>query len=69
MREILTSKNQFNYSIKQIVIDYDKMTYSVYYGGECRIAKANSSTKNINNKISQLQEAGFICESNCVSEV
>lgn len=61
MFEILTSKNQFNYSIKQILIDYTNKRIFIYYGGQCRIAKKNSTTKAINQKIEQLRAAGFEC--------
>lgn len=60
MIEILTSKNQFNYSIKQIIINYNDKTYKTYYGGQCKIAKKNSTRKAINEKIKQLTLAGFI---------
>lgn len=61
MFEILTSKNQFNFSIKQLIIDYTNKKYLINYGGQCRIAKKNSTTKAINQKIEQLREAGFEC--------
>ena len=59
--ETLTSKNQFNYSIKQIIINYSAKVYEVRHGAECRIEKKNSTTKAINNKIEELKAAGFIC--------
>lgn len=61
MLEILTSKNQFNYSIKQIIVDYTNKTYLINYGSQCQISKKNSTTKAINQKIEQLQAAGFTC--------
>ncbi len=56
-----TSKNQFNCSIKQIIINYSAQTYEVRHGSECRIEKTNSTTKAINEKINELRAAGFIC--------
>lgn len=44
-RTIYTSKNQYNYSIKQLTIDFDNKTYELRYGGQCRIAKKNSPPK------------------------
>lgn len=56
-----TSKNKYNYSIKQIIINYTAKTYEVRHGGECRIEKKNSTTKAINEKINELRAAGFTC--------
>lgn len=59
MIEILTSKNQFNYTIKQIIIDYTNKKYEVFCGSSAKIAKKNSTTKAINEKIEQLNAAQF----------
>lgn len=59
MTKTYTSKNQFNYSIKQITIDYTTKTYSVRYGSECRIEKKNATTKAINEKIAECEALGF----------
>lgn len=59
--KIYTSKNQYNYSIKQIIIDYTAKTYEVKHGCECKIEKKNSTTKAINEKIEELKAAGFTC--------
>lgn len=57
--EILTSKNKYNYTIKQLIIDYSKKEFTVNYGGESKIAKKNTTTKYINDKIKALTDAGF----------
>lgn len=54
-----TSKNQYNYSIKQLIIDFDNKTYELRHGGQCRIAKKNSTTKAINEKVEELKAIGF----------
>lgn len=59
MVEILTSKNKYNYTTKQIIIDYTKKEYQVINGCAARIAKKNSTTKAINEKIEQLKAAKF----------
>lgn len=59
MTKTYTSKNQFNYSIKQITIDYTAKTYTVRHGGECRIEKKNATTKAINEKIAECEAMGF----------
>ena len=59
MLQIYTSKNQYNYSIKQIVIDYENKTYTVNYGASCRIAKKNATTKFINEKIKECEMLNF----------
>ena len=56
-----TSKNKYNYSIKQIIINYTAKTYEVRHGSECRIEKKNSTTKAINEKIDECKAAGFSC--------
>ena len=56
---ILTSKNQFNYSVKQIEIDYDNKTFKVMHGGQCLISRKNSTTKAINQKIAEMQAIGI----------
>ena len=58
-KKIYTSKNQYNYSIKQLIIDFDNRTYELNFGGRCRIAKKNSTTKAINEKVEELQAMGF----------
>lgn len=58
-KKIYTSKNQYNYSIKQLIIDFDNKTYELRHGGQCRIAKKNSTTKAINEKVEELQAMGF----------
>lgn len=60
MIKIYTSKNQYNYSIKQIIINYTAKTYEVRHGGACRIEKKNSTTKAINEKIEECKAAGFV---------
>lgn len=60
MIKTYTSKNKYNYSIKQIIINYTAKTYEVRHGGECRIEKANSTTKAINEKIEECKAAGFV---------
>lgn len=59
MIKIYTSKNQYNYSIKQIIIDYTAKTFEVRCGAECRIEKKNSTTKAINEKIEELKQLNF----------
>lgn len=59
MIKTYTSKNQYNYSIKQIIIDYTAKTYEVRHGAECRIEKKNTTTKAINEKIEECKAAGF----------
>lgn len=59
METIYTSKNQYNYSIKQLIINYETKTYKLLYGGECRISPKNATTKFINNKIQELNLLGF----------
>lgn len=59
MIKTYTSKNQFNYSIKQITIDYTAKTYEIRHGGQCRIEKKNSTTKAINEKIKECELMGF----------
>lgn len=54
-----TSKNIYNYSIKQLIIDFDNKTYELRHGGQCRIAKKNSTTKAINEKVEELKAIGF----------
>lgn len=60
MTKTYTSKNQFNYSIKQITIDYTAKTYEVRHGAQCRIEKKNATTKAINEKIEECRAAGFV---------
>lgn len=60
MIEILTSKNQYNYTIKQILIDYNLKTFEIKYGGETKIAPKNASTKKINETAEKLRAAGFV---------
>lgn len=57
--KIYTSKNQYNYSVKQLIIDFNNKTYELRYGGQCRIAKKNSTTKAINGKVEELKAMGF----------
>ena len=59
MTKTYTNKNQFNYSIKQITIDYTTKTYIIRCGGECRIEKKNATTKEINEKIAECEAMGF----------
>lgn len=59
MEQIYTSKNQYNYSIKQIIIDYEHKTYNVNYGASCKIAKKNATTKLINQKIEECKMLNF----------
>lgn len=56
----LSCKNKYGYTIKQLKINYDERTYSV---GSFKIMKANSSLKNINEKIQELNKLGFKEES------
>ena len=58
-KKIYTSKNQYNYSIKQLTIDFDNKTYELRHGGQCRIAKKNSTTKAINEKVEELKAISF----------
>ena len=60
MIEILTSKNQFNYTIKQILINYDLKTFEIKHGGAAKIAPKNASTKRINETAEKLRAAGFV---------
>lgn len=59
MIKVYTSKNQYNYSIKQIIINYTAKTFEVRHGAECRIEKKNSTTKAINEKIEELKQLNF----------
>ena len=59
MFEILTSKNKYNYTIKQIIIDYEKKEFLINFGGASKIAKKNSTTKKINEKIEELKILNF----------
>ena len=52
----LSCKNKYGYAIKQLMIDYENRTYSV---GDFKIMKANSTLKNINEKIQELSKLGF----------
>lgn len=56
----LSCKNKYGYTIKQLKINYDERTYSV---GSFKIMKANSTLKNINEKIQELNKLGFKEES------
>lgn len=52
----LSCKNKYGYTIKQLMIDYENRTYSV---GDFEIMKANSTLKNINERIEELKKLGF----------
>ena len=52
----LSCKNKYGYTIKQLIINYENRTYSV---GDFKIMKANSTLKNINEKIEELKMCGF----------
>lgn len=52
----LSCKNKYGYTVKQLMIDYEKRTYSV---GSFKIMKANSTLKNINERIEELKKSGF----------
>ena len=52
----LSCKNKYGYTIKQLMINYENSTYSV---GDFKIMKANSTLKNINEKIEELKKCGF----------
>lgn len=52
----LSCKNKYGYTIKQLMINYENRTYSV---GDFKIMKANSTLKNINEKIEELKKCGF----------
>lgn len=52
----LSCKNKYGYTIKQLMIDYENRTYSV---GDFKIMKANSTLKNINERIEELKASGF----------
>lgn len=52
----LSCKNKYGYTIKQLMIDYENNTYSI---GSFKIMKANSTLKNINDKIEELKKLGF----------
>lgn len=52
----LSCKNKYGYTIKQLMIDYENRTYSV---GSFKIMKANSTLKNINERIEELKASGF----------
>lgn len=52
----LSCKNKYGYTIKQLMINYENRTYSV---GDFKIMKANSTLKNINEKIEELKMCGF----------
>ena len=60
MEKTYKSFNQFNYSKKAITINYDSKKIYVYYGGACPIHyDKKTSTKAINEKIKELETAGF----------
>lgn len=52
----LSCKNKYGYTVKQLMIDYENRTYSV---GSFKIMKANSTLKNINERIEELKVSGF----------
>ena len=52
----LSCKNKYGYTIKQLMIDYENNTYSI---GSFKTMKANSTLKNINDKIEELKKLGF----------
>ena len=52
----LSCKNKYGYTVKQLMIDYENRTYSV---GSFKIMKANSTLKNINERIEELKKSGF----------
>lgn len=52
----LSCKNKYGYTIKQLRINYDERTYCV---GSFKTMKANSTLKNINEKIQELRKLGF----------
>ena len=58
-KKVYTSTNKYNYSIKQLIIDFDNKTYEINFGEQCRIAKKNSTTKAINEKVEELKAIGF----------
>ena len=60
MIEILTSKNKYNYTIKQILIDYELKTFEIKHGGASKIAPKNATTKRINETAEKLRAAGFV---------
>lgn len=60
MVEILTSKNQYNYTIKQIIINYGLKTFEIRHADTARIAPKNATTKRINETAEKLRAAGFV---------
>ena len=56
---IMTSKNQYNYAIKQLLIDRTNKKYEVRYGSSSAIAPKNSTTPKINHMIEDLKYFGF----------
>lgn len=56
---IMTSKNQYSYAIKQLLIDRKNRKYEVRYGSASAIAPKNSTTPKINHMIEDLKYFGF----------
>lgn len=57
--EELVNKNQYNYSIIKIIINYTKRTVTVQKGGRCSYGGKKASKKTINRKILEFKTAGF----------
>ena len=57
-KTILQCKNQYGYTVKQLLIDYGKKTFSV---GLFTIGADKTTTKKaINEKIEELRALGFV---------
>lgn len=56
--EILTAKNQYNYTTKQIIIDHEAKTFKIC-GQDGKIAKKNSTKKAINRRALELLAIGY----------
>lgn len=57
--EELVNKNQYNYSIIKIIINYTKRTVIVQKGASCSYGGKKASKKTIHRKILELKTAGF----------
>lgn len=59
-KTILQCKNKYGYTVKQLLIDYDKKSFSV---GSFTIGANKTTTKKaINEKIEELRALGFVEE-------
>lgn len=58
--KILTATNQYNCAVLQLIINYEKCTYEIRYGAECRWSISNATRKQIQTTIDLLKASGFV---------